>query len=84
MQALRVCRLLKHFRCSHAGDTDKAQILCCHALRLLSIQPTLAECGNLMRAMLYMYYGGHQETAFNEEDKPRARKLRAFINAAKA
>jgi chromosome segregation ATPase len=53
-------------------------------MRLLSIQPTLAECGNLMRAMLYMYYGGHQETAFNEEDKTRARKLHAFILAAKA
>ena len=53
-------------------------------MRLLSIQPTLAECGNLMRAMLYMYYGGHQETAFNEEDKTRARKLHAFILAAQA
>ena len=53
-------------------------------MRLLSIQPTLAECGNLMRAMLYMYYGGHQETAFNEEDKTRARKLMKFIDAAKA
>jgi len=53
-------------------------------MRLLSIQPTLAECGNLMRAMLYMYYGGHQEPAFNEEDKTRARKLHAFILAAKA
>lgn len=53
-------------------------------MRLLSIQPTLAECGNLMRAMLYMYYGGYQETAFNEEDKTRARKLMKFIQAAKA
>jgi len=53
-------------------------------MRLLSIQPTLAECGNLMRAMLYMYYGGHQEPAFNEEDKTRARKLMKFIDAAKA
>ena len=53
-------------------------------MRLMSVQPTLAECGNLMRATLYMYYGVYQETAFNEEDKTRARKLRAFINAAKA
>ena len=53
-------------------------------MRLLSIQPTLAECGNLMRAMLYMYYGGHNETAYTEEDKPRARKLMKFIDAAKA
>lgn len=53
-------------------------------MRLMSVQPTLAECGNLMRATLYMYYGVYQETAFNEEDKTRARKLHAFINAAKA
>ncbi len=53
-------------------------------MRLMSVQPTLAECGNLMRAMLYMYYGGSNETAFTEEDKTRACKLHAFIDAAKA
>lgn len=53
-------------------------------MRLMGVQPTLAECGNLMRAMLYMYYGGYQESNFNEEDKTRARKLHAFILAAKA
>lgn len=53
-------------------------------MRLLSIQPTLAECGNLMRAMLYMYYGGHQENNYTEADKRVARRLHAFILAAKA
>ncbi len=53
-------------------------------MRLMHIQPTLAQCGNIMRAMLYMYYQNLNETVFTDEDKAVARRLHAFINAAKA